>query len=173
MRICLIQLARMAFERASADHKSVALVASSTEGHQATNKTERVEQLGQTQDGDKMTDPRSMDGVSTVRIGSIGLNEQKNGDFWARLGPLEMNVSLFAEAIPAQPATEPTDELPAMRATPATPRLYVATVEDDGDALATALGETPQDAATAATAELLERLGSLAEILGLTVEEAA
>jgi len=112
----------------------------------------------------------NMDSISTVKIGNIGLNEQKDGGFWARLGPLELTVTLFAEAIPAQPAPPATPELPDPRPIPATSSLYYATVEDDGEGIAGGQGETPQDAAAAATAELAERLGSLAEILGVSLD---
>lgn len=87
----------------------------------------------------------SMDGISTIRIGAQPLNEQRDGSHWARAGHIELGITRL------------------------TGGAFFATVEDDGEPIAAGEGDTPHDAAQAATAEIMERLGALALILGVDI----
>ena len=94
---------------------------------------------------------RSMDGTSTVRIGAIGLNEQRDGNFWGK-GPV--GVEMLVAKIPTSPQQAPE---------------WMATIERLEESIIAGIGATPHDAAAAAHAELDDLFETLAAILGVEV----
>lgn len=95
---------------------------------------------------------RNMDGTSTVRIGAVGLSEQRDGSFWAR-GPA--GSELLIAKIPTAPNQAPE---------------WMATLEIQEESVVAGIGATPHDAADAAHADLLDLFDTLAQVLAVGVE---
>lgn len=92
---------------------------------------------------------RKMDGVSTIMIGAVGLNEQRDGSFWAK-GPA--GTEMLVAKVPTSPDQQTE---------------WMATVERDEESIIAGVGATPHDAAEAATADLLDLFETLTLILAV------